>query len=308
MNPQSDALPESSEAQHVTPMSAANTRPMYWSVRRELWEYRSIYIAPLAAGGLFLLGFLISLMHLPTRMRGLASLDLEQQRKAIAQPYDMAAGLIMITTLIVGILYCLDALHGERRDRSILFWKSLPVSDVTTVLSKASIPFVVLPLVTFGVTVAVQFVMLVLSSVVLAGSGQSVAALWTQLSFGQMSGLLLYHLVTVHVLWHAPFYGWLLLISAWARRTPFLWAVLPVVAIAVVERIAFNTTHFANLLLHRLAGGVEAVTVPGSMPMNPMTHLTPERFLSAPGLWIGLGVTALFLGVAVRLRRYRAPM
>ena len=69
MNPQSDALSESSEAQHVTPMSAANTRPMYWSVRRELWEYRSIYIAPLAAGGLFLLGFLISLIHLPTRMK-----------------------------------------------------------------------------------------------------------------------------------------------------------------------------------------------------------------------------------------------
>ena len=81
------------------------------------------------------------------------------------------------------MFYCLDALHGERRDRSILFWKSLPVSDLTTVLSKASIPLVVLPLLTFAITVATQWLMLLLSSAVLLVSGQSVATLWTQLSF-----------------------------------------------------------------------------------------------------------------------------
>ena len=59
----------------------------------------------------------------------------------------MAPAPIMFATFLVGIFYCLDALHGERRDRSILFWKSLPVSDLTTVLSKASIPFAVLPLI-----------------------------------------------------------------------------------------------------------------------------------------------------------------
>ncbi len=127
----------------------------------------------------------------------------------------------MLTTLLVGVFYCLDALHGERRDRSILFWKSLPVSDLTTVLSKASIPLVVLPLLTFAITVAMQWIMLLLSSAVLLGSGLSVATLWTQLSFVQMSLVLLYHLLTVHSLWYAPFYGWLLLVSGWARRAPF---------------------------------------------------------------------------------------
>ena len=105
----------------------------------------------------------------------------------------------MATTFIVGIFYCLDALHGERRDRSILFWKSLPVSDLTTVLSKASIPLVVLPLLTFAITVATQWIMLLLSSAVLLASGLSVATLWTQLPLFQMSLMLLYHLVTVHV-------------------------------------------------------------------------------------------------------------
>ena len=157
----------------------------------------------------------------------------------------------MGTTFIVGMFYCLDALHGERRDRSILFWKSLPVSDLTTVLSKASIPLVVLPLLTFAITVATQLIMLLLSSAVLLGSGLSVATLWTQLSLFQMSLMLLYHLVTVHALWYAPIYGWLLLVSAWARRAPFLWAALPLLAIGVVEKIAFNTSHFAAMLGYR---------------------------------------------------------
>ena len=105
----------------------------------------------------------------------------------------------MGTTFIIGVFYCLDALYGERRDRSILFWKSLPVSDLTTVLSKASIPLVVLPLLTFAITVVTQLLMLLLSAAVLAGSGLSVTPL-TQLPLFQMSLVLLYHLVAVHSL------------------------------------------------------------------------------------------------------------
>src|SRR5882762_3605617 len=86
------------------------------------------------------------------------------------------------------------------------------------------------------------------------GSGLSVATLWTQVSLFQMSLMLLYHLVTVHALWYAPIYGWLLLVSGWARRAIFLWAALPLLAIGVVEKIAFNTSHFAAMLAYRLSG------------------------------------------------------
>lgn len=146
----------------------------------------------------------------------------------------------MLSTFVVGIFYCLDGLYGERRDRSTLFWKSLPVSDLTTVLSKSSIPLVLLPLLTFAITVVTQGIMLLLGSARLAGSGLS-QTLWSHVSLFQMSMLLLYHLVTVHALWWAPFFGWMLLVSAWARRAPFLWATLPLLAISIVERIAFNT-------------------------------------------------------------------
>src|SRR5207247_4279204 len=96
----------------------------------------------------------------------------------IEQPYDMAALFIMAISFLVAVFYCIDALYGERRDRSILFWKSLPVSDGTTVLSKMSIPVVVVPLVTFAITVATHIAMLVLSSAILLGSGTRSAALW----------------------------------------------------------------------------------------------------------------------------------
>ena len=314
MNTQTNGVPESPlDPQVIAPApttTMTQTRPMYWSVRRELWENRSIYIAPLAVAALVLLGFLISATHLPDTMRAVLALDPAQQRAAIDKPYSIAAFLILLTAFIVGVFYCLDALHGERRDRSILFWKSLPVSDLTTVLAKASIPLAVLPLLVFAIIVATQMIMLLLATAVLLTSGVSAAALWTQLPLFQMPLALLYGLATL-ALWHAPLYGWLLLVSAWARRTTFLWAVLTPLAICIFEKIAFNTSYFASLLKYLLIGWFTQAFViqdPGSVAIDPLAQLAPGKFLGTPGLWIGLVVAAAFLAAAVWLRRYREPI
>ena len=309
MNTQSSNNPDSLASRRKGRAVIPATRQIYWLVRRELWESRSIYMAPLAVAGLFLVGFAISTVGLAQKMRELA-FDPSQLRGAIFGPYDMAAALIMATTLIVAVFYCLDALHSERRDRSILFWKSLPVSDRLTVLSKASIPLVVLPLTTFAVTVATQILMLSLSTAVVLASGLSVETLWKQVPLFETSGMLLYHLFAEHALWYAPIFGWLLLVSAWARRAAFLLATLPLLAIGVVERIAFGTSNFANMLKYWLAGSAESVayTVPGQMPMDPGTHLTPERLVSSPGLWIGLAIFTVCIVGAVRLRRSQGPI
>jgi ABC-2 type transport system permease protein len=303
MNTQSNAVPDSPlGAQGFAPAAMSATRPMYWSVRRELWENRSIYLAPLAVAGFALIGFLIAMIG-----RSLSTPDLTERRTILEEPYSFATALIMGAAAIVALLYCLEALHGERRDRSILFWKSLPVSDLTTVLSKASIPFVILPGLAFVVSVATNLIMLLLSTAVLKGSGLSPAALWAQLWSFQMQ--LLYHLVTVHVLWYAPIYAWLLLVSGWARRAAFLWAGLPPLAIFIIEKLAFNTSHFAALLRYRFSGPEEVVfTEPGSFALHPMMHLDLGKFLSTPGLWTGLLVAAIFLAAAVRLRRYQGPI
>jgi ABC-2 type transport system permease protein len=295
--PSSAVYQPSPASQGITPATNPAIAPMYWSVRRELWENRSIYIAPLAVAGLILLGFLIS------------TLLLGQQLAFLVQQNNFAALLIMLTTFLVAVFYCLDALHGERRDRSILFWKSMPVSDLTTVLSKAIIPIVVLPLVTFAIIVVTQWIMLLVSSAVLAGHGVSVAVLWNHFSPLSMSVMLLYHLVAIHGLWYSPIYCWLLLVSGWARRATFLWAVLPLLAIAVVEKIAFNSSHFAAMLGHRMIGGREgAAFTAGAMSMDPLAQINPGQFLMSPGLWIGLAIAAVFLAAAVRLRRYRGPI
>jgi ABC-2 type transport system permease protein len=287
--------------------SVAPARPLLWSIKRELWEHRSIYLAPLAVAALFLLGFALSVVLLPGRMRA-AALDPVQQHQVMVGPYDMVAGLMMLTGMIVGTFYCLDALYGERRDRAILFWKSLPVSDRTAVLAKASIPLLVLPLVAFAITVALQFLMLLVHSAALAASGQGVGTLWSELSLFRRSVLLLYHLLAVHSLLHAPFYAWMLLVSAWASRVPLLWAFLPPIAICAFENLAFNTMYLAGLLLHQLDGSSAAMPMSGSMPTDATTHVTLGLFLSSPGLWLGLLATALFLALAVRLRRSRGPI
>jgi ABC-2 type transport system permease protein len=310
MNTQSNAIRESFDSPGVAPAVVSATRPLYWSVRRELWENRWIYLAPLAVAAVFLFGFLISVIHLPAHMRALPANDPAQRWEAISMPYNIVAGVMMATLILMSLFYSADALHSERRDRSILFWKSLPVSDRTTVLAKASVPLVILPLLTFAITIATHWIMLLMSSVVLLGSGMSAASLWKELSVFQMWRLLLYHLLTAHALWPFPLYCWLLLVSGWARRATLLWAALPVVAIGGIEKLAFHTSHFATLVGARLIGASAptAFTPGDAFPTGPMTHITPGGFLSTPSLWIGLAAAAVFLAAAVRVRRYRGPI
>ncbi len=175
--------PNGAPATSRVPSSPAisQLQQLYWSVRRELWENRSIYLAPLAIAVVILIGFIVS----PLGLRHVAAFPRPETlhlRQMIAGPYDMAAGLIMISAVIVSVFYCLEALYGERRDRSILFWKSLPVFDLTTVLAKASIPLLVLPFVAFAVTVVTQLTLLLLSSAVLLSYRDTVGPLWSLLS------------------------------------------------------------------------------------------------------------------------------
>src|SRR5438132_3990727 len=282
------------------------TRPFYWSVWRELWENRSIYMAPLIVAVVVLFGFLVSTAGLPERRRAVLLLDPAKARAAIDAPYNVAALLLIFTAFIVGVFYCLDALHGERRDRSILFWKSLPVSDRTTLLSKATIPLVVLPLVTFAIVIATHLVMLLWTSVLLITHGMSPGSTWTHVSLF-LNYLVLFYGLAAIALWHAPIYGWALLVSGWARRATFLCAVVPLLAIGFFEKITFGTSHFAAMLKDRLMGfAPKAFAFNGHSIAGP--QLTPMRYLSTSGLWLGLLFAAAFVVAAIRLRRYRGPI
>jgi ABC-2 type transport system permease protein len=308
MNTTPNGGAEPIHARPATPQAALwPTRPLHWSVRRELWENRSLYVAPLAVAGVVLFGFVLSTIGLPHRRRALLLLDTAKQRAAIEKPYDMVAMMILVTVFIVGVFYCLDALHGERRDRSILFWKSLPVSDFTTVLSKALIPLAVLPLIAFAIIVATQADMLLFSNAVLAANDVPTTTR-EQLPFFRHSLILAYGLSTL-ALWHAPIYAWLLLVSGWARRATFLWAVLPFALISALERMALGTSHFGSMIGYRLVGHFQrAFAVDPKGRIDSLTQLTPAKFLGTPDLWVGLLLAAGLLIAVARLRRGRGPI
>jgi ABC-2 type transport system permease protein len=309
VNTPSTTASQSFDANPVAPGAMSPTRPIYWSIRREFWENRYLYIAPLSVASVFLFGYLINAIHSPGNLRGLLALGTMAGSEHISSPFDIAAALMMGSSIFMSLYYCSEALHGERRDRSILFWKSLPVSDFTTVLVKASIPLFILPVLVSAITLLMQFLMLLLSTVVLVATGGSIASLWAHLPIVQMSLLMLYHVLTAHAIWPAPVYCWLLLVSGWAKRATLLWAALPILAIGGLEKLAFGTTYFASLVGGRLIGSTATISnSPDIFPTSPMTHITPIHFLTTPGMWLGLAVAAIFLAAAIRLRRSREPI
>ena len=303
--------PAAVESREATSAARVPIRPFYWSVRRELWENRSIYLAPLVVAVFAISGLVAHGITMPSHLPGMLAIDPESPSSA-RTTYAFATALMLLTSFVVGAFYCLEALNGERRDRSILFWKSLPVSDCTTVLSKASIPLLVLPPISFVAIVAMQLTMLLLSVAALRAHGASAAALLGEIQPLKLWPMLLYMQAAI-TLWHAPIYGFLLLVSGWARRTAVLWAVLPVLAAGVLEKIIFNTSRIGALVQHRLLGWYGeafAAHAPGpeGMPLNLRASPTPGEFLTTPGLWIGLALAAAFIVMTIRIRRQREPL
>jgi ABC-2 type transport system permease protein len=283
-------------------------RLIYWSIRRELWEHRWLYIVPLIIAAVFLAGSAISMTHVP--LGGGAAMPVVPAHWLDNVGFGYVSLALMLAYVVLAVIYCLEALHGERRARGILFWKSLPVSDLLTVSAKACVPIVILPLITFVIIVATQAVLLLVGSAVVMGKGANPSALWLQASPPSMWLAMLYHLLTVHALSWAPFYAWMLLVSAWARRAPFLWAAVPVAVVLILERLVFRTSLLADVLGAQLGGGPAALPFPPpeNMPMQAPTLANLGAFLASPGLWIGLAVSAAFLAAAARLRRHQGPI
>ncbi len=288
----------------------AVARSFYWSVRRELWEHRAITIAPTGIAALAVVGFLLGAGRLTNVVRALAKPAGAGGGEALMNPYAFVGVAVIATGVFVALFYAVGALYGERRDRSLLFWKSLPVSDLTTVLAKAAIPIVVVPALTFVLLVVADVMMLGIATVAVVAAGLDPRLLWAHMSPGFMWLVMAYGLPYV-ALSYAPIYAWLILVSAWARRGPFLWALGVPLAICLVERLALGTSHFGSMLIGAFTDGIgEAFSVNGAgeAPIHSVADIDLFRLAANPHLWIGLVVGAAFLGAAVRLRRSAEPI
>ena len=283
------------------------TGTFFWSVRRELWEHKSVWLAPLSVALLVIVAFAIgSSGHL--EVSGFANVPMDKKRMLVVTPFGLSASVVLLTAFVVGAFYCLDALTTERKDRSILFWKSMPVSDATTVLSKAVIPFAVMPAVALAIAIAMQAILFATAAIVLKVKGIESGPLYDMLPLAPMTISLVYG-VFVHALWYAPVYA-LLLVASVATRRPFLWIVIPVVVVQVLEKVAFNTGHAGAFIKYRLLGGMAEAFKPDAMrdPVTSLTQLDPARFFSSLGLWLGLIAAAVFLFIAIRMRRKQEPL
>jgi len=296
-----------SQPETHSPTAASPVRPFYWSVRREIWENRSIYIGPLIAAAVVLFGFTLGNAVLARHLHELGGQSQEQRKALLWAPYAFACGAVVVTAFIVAAVYCLGALQGERRDRSILFWKSLPVSDLTTVLAKVTVPMVVVPIVAIAIALALEAVMLLLGTTVLLLHGMSAGPLWSVVLSHLSTGVLIWGVIAL-TLWYAPIWAWLLLVSGWARRVAFLWVVLPPLALCLVEKIAFDSGYLASAIGYRLTGAAGAAFVSRGGGIESDMTPDPIGFLTTPGLWGGLIVAAAFVAAAVLQRRYRGPL
>src|SRR4029077_19946297 len=147
--------------------------------------------------------------------------------------------------------YLLDCLYTDRKDRSILFWKSLPISDSKTVLSKLLVGMVLVPLVYFVAADATALITAFILSI--RARAYIGSALWQPEVWGQIQILWMYVIVT-SAIWYLPVAGWLLLVSAWAKRAVILWSILPPLVLYLIERVFFGTRVIGHILNERLVG------------------------------------------------------
>ena len=275
------------------------TRPFLTLVRRELWEHGSLIWAPLAMALMIIVVSLVSGM-----VKGSVDIDLGEARPLPELFGDaekqrgiftlVMAGLVLpqlLVAFVVVFFYLLDCLFTERRDRSILFWKSLPVSDAKTVLSKLFVALVAVPLWSWALSLVVGLVVFGVVAAQVSGTPAAGLGTWHGGTWLTVQASLLGKLA-IGVLWYLPVAGWLLLVSVLAKRAPFLWATLPFLVLSLAERIALGSNVVGALVAQRLFGFSEEVSLMSEFPL-----------LASPGLWIGVAVGAALVYAAIRVRR-----
>jgi ABC-2 type transport system permease protein len=277
-------------------------------IKREIWEHRSIYVTPIA------IAVIVSLISL-AGMVTVSAFDKEIDMalfSASSIAGDAERALAILTTF-----YSLDCLYAERKDKSILFWRSLPITDAETVVSKLLTAIIVLPVVTVTAIIVTNLVNLIVSTVwVMIQGGDAAHLIWGSVSlFDNWTAALI---VTVaSAIWMSPLIGWFLFVSAFTRRSPLLMAFMPLIIIPIIEWIFFRSKVFASAVFGR------GEMIPLFREMNfehffdedrrkvneevisLLAHIDIGKFLVSPSVWMGVVVCGLFVTAAIYVRRYR---
>ena len=319
-------------------MKAAALRLDKMLIRREFWENRSLWMVPaVVAGVLTVLSVYMLIAVLIGHNQTVNNVDLnngmhfqidempdfsetdDASFTAFIRFSTMGLGFLFSTLMqIVVFFYLLDSLYAERRDRSVLFWRSMPVSDVRTVLSKLATALLTSTAITFVATVALQLVLLILLMILGASLGAHPWLLLAHPLDFMGAWLLLAYGLIVQAIWNLPFYGWVLLASSWAKKVPFLWAILVPLGVMFAELWVFHTTHLGHMLVAYKARWVNLAFNLDPYHVGNLKHLDLSgpmmglgnigALITSPSLWIGLAVAAAFTYGAIWLRRKRSEI
>ena len=296
-------------------------------IKRELWEHRAVYVAPVVIALIVLLGLVtgqvsVSALDHAVDIAILGASNLGDSERAMAITMLMLAPspLFLATMLIMTVFYMLDSLYAERKDRSILFWRSIPVTDSETVISKLLTALIVIPLITFAVIILTNLAILIISSVWVGIRGANAWHLiWSAAPLVE-NWLATLVLVLALPLWFSPFLGWFLFISAFTKRSPFLTAFLPLIVLPMLEKILLGSSLFAQSFFERstnmpllkgmdvlelLFGSDEEQSMVAESGLTLLSFIDLGRFVTSPGLWAGFVVCGLFTSAAVYIRRFR---
>jgi len=305
------------------------SRNLLWLVRREVWEHRSLWIAPTVMAGVLLLLAAFGGVHFgdgsnfsfgTSDRPDFSSLSPEQRQhamEAMGAHKDFAPviggiyfGLTVSMLGVLGIVvffYLLDCVLAERRDRSILFWKSMPVSDGEVVTSKALTALVAAPLFTL---LASAVLLVLVSGVMSVRLSEIPVSPWNANMWLQVQAAMLMFVPMV-VLWYLPIAGYLLVVSVWARKNAFLWAVLPWVAVLIIEALITRTSTAAYFLRDRFGGFARIignknidVDIKNSDFLQECARAVGRVFADYH-IWVGAIAGLALIYAAIRIRRYR---
>ena len=294
-------------------------------IQREVWEHRSIYVTPLAIAVIITLGTLATLIFaggfaevLDAAIVGAQNIAGDTERRAALAGFFVGTSwLFMLALLILTIFYTLDCLYAERKDKSILFWRSLPITDAETVVSKLITALVVLPLVTVVVMIATNLVNLVITSIwVSLRGGDAGHLIWSSVPL--LDNWIAALIVTLaSAIWMSPFVGWFLFVSAFTKRSPLLMAFMPLIVIPLIELIFNQSGYFFRAVFWRRGAiplfrdmDLESFFDEDRLRVNEeavslLAHLDIVQFLLSPAVWTGIVVCGLFATAAIYVRRYR---
>jgi ABC-2 type transport system permease protein len=231
----------------------------------------------------------------------------------------IVGAMFYVVMSVYATWYLLDCLYADRRDRSILFWKSLPLSDARTVLIKLLVGMILIPLVYFVAADATALMGAFILSIRARASLGS--ALWQADVWWDIQVLWLY-VIVVTAIWYLPIAGWLMLVSAWAKRAVMLWSVLPPLVAYIFERVFFGTHVIGHTLTRRLMGlpmvafnGAKHVWTQGSgvvdnngLPVRVWNLINPSGFFTSAETWIGAAVGIVLIVGAIQLRMRRSEI